>query len=80
MSKRLYPALTIRQDVCSKRQADRSRYDAMSKFEIAKEFWEFLKTSKKWWLAPIVIGLVLLGAILVFASNSPLAPFIYSFF
>lgn len=52
----------------------------MSKFAIAKEFWSFLRVRKKWWLAPIVIFLVLLGAVLVFAKGSALAPFIYSLF
>ena len=52
----------------------------MSKFGIAKEFWAFLKARKRWWLAPIVILLILLGALLVFAGGSPIAPFIYSLF
>jgi len=52
----------------------------VSKFAIAKEFWSFLRVRKKWWLAPIVIFLVLLGAVLVFAKGSALAPFIYSLF
>ena len=33
----------------------------MNKFAIVKEFWEFLKTRKKWWLAPIVVFLLMLG-------------------
>jgi hypothetical protein len=52
----------------------------MSKFSILKEFWAFLCERKKWWLAPIVIFLVLFGALLVFAKGSALAPFIYSLF
>ena len=52
----------------------------MSKISIIKEFWAFLRERKKWWLAPIVLFLVLLGAVLVFAKGSPLAPFIYSLF
>ena len=44
------------------------------------ELWEFLKVRKKWWLAPIVILLVLLGALIVFTEGSALAPFIYTFF
>jgi hypothetical protein len=42
--------------------------------------WDFLKVRKKWWLAPIVLVLLLLGALLVFAKGSALAPFIYSLF
>jgi len=52
----------------------------MSKLSILKEFWLFLRERKKWWLAPIVVFLVLLGALLVFAKGSALAPFIYSLF
>ncbi len=52
----------------------------MSKSSIIKEFWNFLKVRKKWWLAPIVMFLVLFGALLVFAKGSALAPFIYSLF
>jgi hypothetical protein len=52
----------------------------MSKIAIVKEFWSFLRVRKKWWLAPIVLFLLLLGGILVFAKGSALAPFIYSLF
>jgi hypothetical protein len=52
----------------------------MSKFSIIKEFWEFLRARKKWWLAPIVLFLLFMGAILVFAKGSALAPFIYTLF
>jgi hypothetical protein len=52
----------------------------MRRFAIIKEFWEFLRVRKKWWLTPIVMFLVLFGAILVLAKGSALAPFIYSLF
>ena len=52
----------------------------MNKLAIIKEFWSFLRERKKWWLAPIVISLLLLGGLLVFAKGSALAPFIYSLF
>lgn len=52
----------------------------MSKLAIIKEFWTFLRERKKWWLAPIIISLLLLGCLLVFAKSSALAPFIYSLF
>lgn len=45
---------------------------------IAAEFWMFLRENKKWWLVPILLALLLLGA-LVIASGSGLAPFIYPF-
>ena len=47
---------------------------------IAGEFWEFLKVRKKWWLLPIVVVMALVGALLVFAQGSVLAPFIYTIF
>lgn len=52
----------------------------MSKISIMKEFWAFLKVRKKWWLAPIIIFLVLLGALIIFTQGSALAPFIYTLF
>lgn len=47
---------------------------------IIAEFWDFLRARKKWWLAPIIIVMVLVGALLVFAQGSALAPFIYTIF
>ena len=52
----------------------------MNRFGIIKEFFEFLRERKKWWIAPILVFLLLLGALLIFASSSALAPFIYSLF
>jgi Family of unknown function (DUF5989) len=52
----------------------------MNKLSIVKEFYDFLRVRKKWWLAPILVFLVLLGGLLVFAKGSALAPFIYSLF
>ena len=52
----------------------------MSKISILMEFWEFLKVRKKWWLLPIVIFLILLGALLVLTEGSAIAPFIYTLF
>ena len=52
----------------------------MSKLSIIKEFWFFLKVRKKWWLAPIIFFLLLMGALIVFTEGSALAPFIYTLF
>lgn len=52
----------------------------MSKLSIILEFWDFLKVRKKWWLAPIIIFLLLIGAMLIFAEGSAVAPFIYTLF
>lgn len=51
-----------------------------SKFSILKQLWDFMKIRKKWWLAPILIILVLFALLLVFAQSSPFAPFIYAIF
>ena len=52
----------------------------MSKIAIIREFWEFLKVRKKWWLTPIVVMLLLMGALIVLTEGSAIAPFIYTLF
>jgi drug/metabolite transporter superfamily protein YnfA len=52
----------------------------MGKLALAGEFWLFLRQNKKYWLLPIILVLFLVGALLVFAQSSALAPFIYSIF
>ena len=52
----------------------------MSKLAIIIEFWEFLKYRKKWWLAPIVLMLIILGALIILTEGSAIAPFIYTLF
>lgn len=47
--------------------------------ELIKEFWDFLKIRKKYWLAPIIIALILLAALFIFAGNAGvISPFIYA--
>jgi hypothetical protein len=48
--------------------------------EFLSDLWNFLKERKKFWLAPIIIVLVLLGIILVIGGGSAVAPFIYTLF
>ena len=45
-----------------------------------KEFWEFLKVRKKYWLLPILLVLVLFGGLIVLSQGSAVAPFIYTIF
>jgi hypothetical protein len=52
----------------------------MSKISILIEFWEFLKERKKWWLAPIIVFLVLFGLLIVITEGTAMAPFIYTLF
>tara|TARA_B100001248_G_scaffold142191_1_gene106757 strand:- start:198 stop:350 length:153 start_codon:yes stop_codon:yes gene_type:complete len=48
--------------------------------EFIKEFWEFLRERKKYWLLPIIIVLALLGILIVISQGSAVAPFIYTIF
>ena len=52
----------------------------MGKLSILLEFWDFLKVRKKWWLAPIVLIMMLLGALIILTEGSAVAPFIYTIF
>ena len=45
-----------------------------------KEFWEFIKVRKKYWLIPIIIVLTLFGILIVLSEGSAIAPFIYTIF
>ena len=49
-------------------------------FDLLKDVWDFLKVRKKYWLAPLIITIVLMGGLLVFTQGSVVAPFIYSIF
>ena len=48
--------------------------------ELIKDIWDFMRVRKKYWLAPLIITLVLMGALLVFTQGSVIAPFIYTIF
>jgi len=48
--------------------------------EFLKEFWEFLRARKKYWLLPILIVLVIFGGLIILAQGSAVAPFIYTIF
>ena len=45
-----------------------------------KEFWDFLKERKKYWLIPIIIVLALFGGLIILSQGSAIAPFIYTIF
>ena len=47
-------------------------------FDLLKDLWELLKTRKKMWLAPIIVFMLMLGALLIFAQGSAIAPYIYT--
>ncbi|WP_440919704.1 DUF5989 family protein [Candidatus Pelagibacter sp.] len=48
--------------------------------DFLKEFWEFLKVRKKYWLLPILLVLLLFGGLIVLSQGSAVAPFIYTIF
>lgn len=45
-----------------------------------KEFWDFLKVRKKYWLLPIIIILIIFGGLIVLTQGTAIAPFIYTIF
>ena len=47
---------------------------------LVRELWLFMKERKAWWITPIVVLIVLLGALIVLAEGSAVAPFIYTLF
>jgi uncharacterized protein DUF5989 len=46
----------------------------------AREFWAFLRVRKKFWLLPIIVIVLIFGALLALAQSSAIAPFIYTLF
>lgn len=52
----------------------------MKRHETLKELWAFARQRKAVWLAPLVIAIVLFGLLLLFASSTPVAPFVYTLF
>tara|TARA_B100001113_G_scaffold253229_1_gene208777 strand:+ start:1128 stop:1286 length:159 start_codon:yes stop_codon:yes gene_type:complete len=52
----------------------------MKKLSILFEFYDFLKSRKKWWLTPIILFLFLFSALIVLTEGTAIAPFIYTIF
>ncbi len=48
--------------------------------DLLKDLWGFMRARKKFWLAPIIIIMLLLGGLIIFAQGSAIAPFIYTLF
>lgn len=48
--------------------------------DFLKDLWGFLRHRKKFWLLPLIVILLSFGALVVFASGSAIAPFIYTLF
>ncbi len=52
----------------------------MSNKSLLGELWNFLKIRKAWWLAPIILLLLIVGVLIVLGQSSALSPFIYALF
>jgi len=48
--------------------------------DLLKDLWDFMRVRKKFWLAPIILVLMLLGALIVLSQGSAVAPFNYTLF
>ncbi len=48
--------------------------------ELLKDIWGFMRVRKKFWLAPVILVMLLLGMLIVLAEGSAVAPFIYTLF
>ncbi|MEI8251799.1 MAG: DUF5989 family protein [Synechococcus sp. ELA057] len=48
--------------------------------DLTRDIWDFLKVRKKFWLAPLIITILLMGTLIVLSHGSVVAPFIYSIF
>jgi len=48
--------------------------------DLLKDLWAYMKERKKFWLIPIILVMLLLGALIVFSEGSAVAPFIYTLF
>jgi hypothetical protein len=58
----------------------RSNKTGSTMLDLLQDLWGYMRENKKYWLAPIIIVMVLLGGLIVFAQGSAVAPFIYTLF
>jgi Family of unknown function (DUF5989) len=52
----------------------------MGTISLLREMWLFMRVRKKFWLLPVILVLLLVGALLIITQGSALAPFIYAVF
>jgi hypothetical protein len=48
--------------------------------DFLKDLWGFMKERKKFWLAPMIVLLLIIGLLIVFGGSSAIAPFVYTLF
>jgi hypothetical protein len=65
-------------EVCIAKRAVKG-YITATMWQLVKEFALFLKQERRWWLVPLVVILLVLGALIIFSSGSVLAPLMYPF-
>ena len=63
-----------------KKMVQKVKWKINFKMSFIREFWEFLKVRKKYWLLPIILVLVIFGGLIVLTQGSAVAPFIYTIF
>jgi len=63
-----------------KRSGENGYEKSILNMSFIREFWNFLKIRKKYWLLPIILVLVLFGGLIVLSQGSAVAPFIYAIF
>ncbi len=49
-------------------------------FDVIRQLFRFMRVYKKFWMAPIIFGILMLGGLLVLTQGSAVAPFIYAIF
>jgi hypothetical protein len=65
----------------TRKRAGKEKHGAtLLMYDLLKDLWGFMKERKKFWLAPIIVVLLILGGLIVFAQGSAVAPFIYTLF
>lgn len=52
----------------------------LSDSSLLRDLWAFMRIRKKWWLLPVILVMLAVGALLILAQSSALAPFIYTIF
>lgn len=57
-----------------------THFEEGNMWDLAKDLWGFMKVRKKFWMAPVLIVMLLLGFLIVAAQGSAVAPFIYTLF
>lgn len=48
--------------------------------EFLQDLWQYLRERKKWWLMPLILVIILIGALIIFAESSAIGSFIYTLF